>query len=193
MLAVAAVLAPLAVGLRVAGSVAGERDRQTLDALLMLPGDRRGVLWAKLTAAAEWARGLFGLAAGVLVGSVLVGGVGVVTGLLAVAHILAATAAAVGLAGWLTVRERTAARATVLFLIAMLTVNVAPFVAAPLADLLGPGAGGLIRSVSPGAAVWSAGRRDWLSVAALVPSAAFAAGGWLLWRSAERRLEHGGR
>ena len=192
VLAAAAVFLPLALGLRLAAAVAGERERQSLDALLMLPDDRRGVLRAKAVATALWARGSLGVVAGAWAGAVLLGGIGVVAGLLCVCHLGAAVTAAVGFAGWLSVRQRTGARATVLFLTGLLTVNVLPLLVAPLANLVGPDTGGAVRAVSPPVAVWVSGREaSWVAVVALGPAAGFAAVGWWLWRAAERRLDAG--
>ncbi len=65
------VLAAITVGaaLRAAGSIGRERERQTLDNLLVLPGGRDAVLWAKWLGSVLWTRWLaLGLVAVLLLG-----------------------------------------------------------------------------------------------------------------------------
>lgn len=107
----------LMIGVRAAGGVARERERQTLDSLLTVPAARAELLRAKLIApvyAVRW--GLIVLAA-TAVGALVVGGVHPV-GWPVVAVQLAgflAFSAAAGL--WLSVACRTVTRATVYFLV----------------------------------------------------------------------------
>lgn len=122
----------LGVGLLAAGTVAAERQRQTLDGLLTLPGDRADVLRAKAVAA------LRAIRTPAVVLAVFFG-VGFVTGgfpfiVLLAGPLLAAgwVAGALGLGIWLSVRSRTSARATGYFLAALLTAWFLPPMAAPL-------------------------------------------------------------
>ncbi len=183
-LAGAAVVLPLLLGLRLAGAVAGERERQTLDALLMLPGDRRQVLRAKLTAALSWTSWPTGLAAAMAVGSVLVGGLAAVQAGAAALQVVAACGFAVGLAGWLSVRQPTAARATVWLLVWLLLQHVGPLLLNPFA--------GLSALASPAVATWTSAAGSGYPAPALAVAGAYAAAGWVLWWGAERRLEIAG-
>ena len=189
LVAVAAGAIPLALGVRVAGAVGRERERQTLDALLLLPGRPADVLRAKAVAAVQWAGWGLGLVGGAVGLAVLVGGFGVGAAVWMVAHLVAGAALAVGAAGFLSVRTATGSRATVLFLLGLLTLVVAPLLAGPLADFAGDGVGDFVRRLSPPAAVWRPG----VSVAELGIAAGYAAVGWLLWRAAGRRLDRGER
>ena len=183
-LAGAAVLLPLLLGVRLAGAVAGERERQTLDALLMLPDDRRQVLRAKLLAALAWAGWPLGLAASQVVVGVLVGGLSVVQAGLAALQVAVACGFAVGLAGWLSVRQPTAARATVWLLVWLLAQHVGPLLLNPFA--------GWSALASPAVATWASVAGSGYAAPALVVAGAYAAAGWILWRRAEQRLEIAG-
>ncbi len=93
-----------AVGLTAAGGVARERQKQTLIDLLMLPGPRRDLLWAKLIGALT--RGIGpGLA---LFGIVLVGALGAGVSILAIPLLIGSAIAfaifAAGLGIWLSAR-----------------------------------------------------------------------------------------
>lgn len=132
---VAAGLLPVlavAVGLLAAGSVATERQRQTLDGLLALPGDRADVLRAKAVAALRAIRVPAAVLAGFFAAGFVTGGFPFIA--LLAGPVLAAgwVAAAVGFGMWLSVRSRTSARATGYFLAALLTACFLPPLAAPL-------------------------------------------------------------
>ena len=163
--AVGAVLAMgLAVGVRAAGSVARERQKQTLDALLTLPVRRRDLLRAKAIAPLVWARyGLLGLALALVVG-LFTGGVhpvGFVAGLVQAAAELAFLAA---LGVWLSVKCRTVNRATVIFLVWVLGLVFAPVIAALVVPVLADAAGfgfwaesaaTVVRQLSPPVGLWN--------------------------------------
>ncbi|HJZ90897.1 MAG TPA: ABC transporter permease subunit [Gemmataceae bacterium] len=107
----------LTVGLHAAGSVARERQQQTLADLLMTPHPRRDILRAKWWGSLAKARGIaLGAMAVPLVG-VLADGISywAVVPLLLAACVYAACAASFGL--WLSVRSRTVQRATGLWLL----------------------------------------------------------------------------
>lgn len=190
MLTVASVLLPLALGLRLVGTVAGERDRQTLDALLMLPDDRRHILRAKLAATIDWAKWGIVLLAGLLLMAVMVGGIRVIAGVISAGLLMAVTGGAVGLAAWMTVRQKTGARATVLFLVALLVVYVVPVLLAPASRLIDVESSAAILAASPPVAVWASryGVTE-QAISGLVPAVVYAGIGGMMWRWAERRLE----
>jgi ABC-type transport system involved in multi-copper enzyme maturation permease subunit len=107
----------LVVGLHAAGSVARERQQETLADLLMTPHPRRDILRAKWWGSLAKARGIaLGALAVPLVG-VLAEGISylAVVPLLVAACVFAACAASFGL--WLSVRSRTVQRATGLWLL----------------------------------------------------------------------------
>lgn len=107
----------LVVGLHAAGSVARERQQNTLDDLLTIPRPRRELVWAKWVGAVARARGIaLGALPIPLVGVVADGlsGAAVLPMALA-AGAFVACAAAFGL--WLSVRTRTVQRATGLWLL----------------------------------------------------------------------------
>jgi ABC-type transport system involved in multi-copper enzyme maturation permease subunit len=100
------------VGLHASGSMARERQKETLDALLAIPGRRRDILWAKWVGSLAKARGIaLGAMAIPLVGVIAQG-----ISPWAVAPLVLATAATVACAAsfglWLSVRSRTVQRAT---------------------------------------------------------------------------------
>jgi hypothetical protein len=105
-------LMALIVGLHAAGSVSRERQRETLDHLLGIPGRRREILWAKWVGSLSKARGIaLGAMAIPLVG-VIAEGISpwAVVPLVLAAATTVACAASFGL--WLSVRSRTVQRAT---------------------------------------------------------------------------------
>jgi ABC-type transport system involved in multi-copper enzyme maturation permease subunit len=112
-------LVPLALG--VAGMIARERERQTLDSLLSVPLGRREILLAKLRAYAERAW---------VMGAVAVAGVGVAfgaeggpwLGLAAAAAAITGVGLVVGLGTWLSVRCAGSLRAFRLLLPAVVVV-----------------------------------------------------------------------
>jgi ABC-type transport system involved in multi-copper enzyme maturation permease subunit len=178
LVAFAAVVTPLLVGTRLADAIGREKDRQTLDALLLLPGERRQILRSKLKAALGWAWLMVLLPPAAAGLAILTGGVGLGAGLLALCHAAAATALAVGAAAWLGVRAPTAYRGTVLFLAGGLAAVAGPLVAAPVLDWFA--LGDLLRGVSPPVGAWQ--RR------AILPVVIHPLIGWGLWRAAGRSL-----
>jgi hypothetical protein len=105
-------LMALMVGLHAAGSVSRERQQETLDHLLAIPGWRRDILWAKWVGSLAKARGIaLGAMAIPLVG-VIAEGISpwAVVPLVLAAVTTVACAASFGL--WLSVRSRTVQRAT---------------------------------------------------------------------------------
>jgi hypothetical protein len=107
----------LTVGLHAAGSVARERQQETLTDLLTVPQPRRDILWAKWVGSLAKARGIaLGALAVPLVG-VIAEGISwlAVLPLLLAAFTFIACAASFGL--WLSVRTRTVQRATGLWLL----------------------------------------------------------------------------
>jgi ABC-type transport system involved in multi-copper enzyme maturation permease subunit len=131
----AAMVMGLALGIRTAGAVASERQKQTLDGLLTLPVNREQILRGKWLAPLLWARpGLIAIAC-VAVFALITAGLhplGLIVGLLQIAGWLAVT---VSLGLWLSVRCRTVTRATVYFLVWMLALWLGPVVLAPVADV----------------------------------------------------------
>src|SRR5262249_8192894 len=110
-------LMALVVGLHAAGSVARERQQDTLGNLLAAPRARREIMWAK------WA-GSMAKARGIAVGAIAVPLVGVlaegisywaVVPLVIAAFAIVACAASFGL--WLSVRARTVQRASALWML----------------------------------------------------------------------------
>jgi ABC-type Na+ efflux pump permease subunit len=119
VLAAGLYLLPLAVG--VAGCVAGERHRGTLDPLLATPLGRRGVLFSKVRAHAE--QGLvFAVGAATAVGCGFGADGGLRLGAAAIAALLGGFALVVTLAAWLSVRCETPVRAFRLALPAVVLV-----------------------------------------------------------------------
>jgi ABC-type transport system involved in multi-copper enzyme maturation permease subunit len=116
----------LGIGLRAAGALSGERERQTLDGLLTSPLENRTILAAKAVASLRcvswgwWFLGpvwIFGPLLGVLNPLAPL--------LLFVAWAIFATLVAV-LGLWFSLLSRTTLRATVLTLLAVLVVSAAP-------------------------------------------------------------------
>lgn len=136
----------LAVAVRAAGSVTGERDRQTLDGLLTTPLDSDTILFSKwLGAIVSVRRGWLWLGA--------IWGLGVATGALHVLalpllvvtwFVYAGFLAALGL--WFSVASRSTLRATIATLVSAVGAGVGHWLldmcCVPLV-LLGPGQGGL--------------------------------------------------
>jgi ABC-type Na+ efflux pump permease subunit len=112
-------LLPLTVG--IAGCVAGERQRGTLDSLLATPLSRRSILWSKLRARVE--SGLvFGVGAITGIGCGFGADGGTRLGLAAMAATAAGFLFAIALAAWLSVRCDSAVRAFRLALPALVLV-----------------------------------------------------------------------
>jgi ABC-type transport system involved in multi-copper enzyme maturation permease subunit len=133
--AMAVVLLPLlvlGVGLLAAGSVATERQRQTLDGLLALPGDRADVIRAKARTALRAGRLVAVVLAGFFAAGWFTGGFALVTLLTAPVTAAGWVVAALGFGMWLSVRSPTSVRSTGYFLGAILAVSFLPPLAAPL-------------------------------------------------------------
>jgi ABC-type transport system involved in multi-copper enzyme maturation permease subunit len=107
----------LVAGLHAAGTVARERQQQTLDDLLTVPGRRRDILSAKWVGSLARVRGMaLGALAFPLVAVVAEGiSVAAVLPLILLAGAVVACAASFGL--WLSVRSRSVQRATGLWLL----------------------------------------------------------------------------
>lgn len=155
-------LVPTAVGL--AATVARERHRQTLDALLALPVDRRAVLRAKARAVLErvW---VWEVAAVLATGLSFGADGGLPLGLAAAGFALAGAGLVVGLGGWLTVRCPTEVRAIRLLAPAVVLVVGVPVFAWNQTDWNRPGdsatalAAGAVALAGSGTVLWwQAGR-----------------------------------
>jgi hypothetical protein len=111
------VVMALMVGLHAAGSVARERQQETLTDLMSVPRPRREILWAKWVGSMAKARGIALGALSVPLVGVLAEGISywAVLPLLLAAFTFLACAASFGL--WLSVRSRTVQRATGLWLL----------------------------------------------------------------------------
>jgi len=146
----------VAIGVRAAGSVAREREKQTLDALLMLPIPRGELLGAKWLAQLLWARPWL-LAVVVVAGAAtLLGGIhpmGLVEGLVQVAGWLTLLAS---LGVWLSVQCRTVTRATVYLLLWVVALVFGPLILSPMVDAFWPTSGQLVRELSLPVGVWEA-------------------------------------
>jgi ABC-type transport system involved in multi-copper enzyme maturation permease subunit len=211
--AAAVVIAPV-VGVRAATSVARERQRQTLDALLSLPVPRRDVLRAKLLAPLLWVRfWVFGVAA--VVGIAGVAGSVHLLGLLVGVVLLAAFipfADTLGL--WLSVRCRSATRAVTWFLVVMIALCLAPVLLSTLTrsafQLAGDAAGGEAaeRFVDSFSVPYAAGqalfrwgefrqaadyRQSAVVLTGVFVAAAYAVAAWGLWLDAVRRFADEGK
>lgn len=110
-------LMALMVGLHAAGSVARERQQETLGDLLTVPRPRREIVWAKWVGSLAKARGIAVGALAVPLVGVLAEGISywAVVPLVAAAFVYIACAASFGL--WLSVRARTVQRATGLWML----------------------------------------------------------------------------
>jgi ABC-type transport system involved in multi-copper enzyme maturation permease subunit len=193
----------LATALRSAASVAGERDRRTLDALLMLPHRRQTILRAKWVGGLLCARWLMAVLGVVLALGTLAGAIhpAAVVWTLVVGGIHVAFVASLGL--FASVVVSGAGRATVLTLAAVVALWLLP----PLAVTTWPGIprgggwlAGLFREGLSPPATWRnfLGTGNVRSTAGVegvfVGLAIYAAAAWLFWRAAltEFRLHTGG-
>ena len=164
---------PLLLAVRTASSVASERD--TLTPLLVLPVERRDILWAKWSAPLRWSRYAVGAVVAVEGCVAFVGGVTVFAALAVLAQFVAALLLANTLGLWLSVTCRTTTRAVAGTLLTLLTLGVAPLF-------------GDFAAFSPPAGVWLAHQSPALTPVALQLVAA----GVLGW-SAARRFERYGK
>ncbi len=119
-------LLPLTVGL--AGCVAGERQRQTLDSLLMTLLPRRNILWSKVKAHLERSLG-FGVGSVAAIGCDFGAVGGIRCGLVTMVTVVAGFWFLIAYAAWLSVRCPTPGRAFWLCLLPLLSVIALPFLA----------------------------------------------------------------
>ena len=166
----------LLLAVRTASSVAAERERDTLTPLLVLPVERRDILWAKWAAPLRWSR--YAVAAVIAVEwcVAVAGGVTPLAALTVVAQVVAALLLANTLGLWASVTCRTATRAVAWTLLTLLTLSVAPLFVTGSAEF------------SPPAGVWLAHESPAFTPVALQLLAA----GVLGW-SAIRRFERYGK
>ena len=166
-LAAGAYLVPAAIGL--AMTIARERNKRTLDALLTIPDERSFILGRKVWAAMR--RGWGWLLAAVLAAglSFSVDG-GWKMGVAAVEFILAGVGLVVGLGAWLTVRCSSEIRAFRLLLPVVVLVVGTPVAAWNAIDSLQP---------------------TWHALGLATAAAVFALAGTRLWKSASLQLENG--
>ncbi len=124
------------VGLRAAGSVGGERDRQTLEGLLATPLGDREILRAKWWGAFAGGRKLWWFLAVVWLAGLVSGGLHPAA-LVAVAGgwcVLAAFLASAGL--WLSLNCKTTGRATALMLLLMVALAIGPWLVGWVFDVV---------------------------------------------------------
>jgi len=119
-------LAPMAVG--IAGCVAAERQRKTLDSLLLTPIPRRSILWSKVRAHIERSLG-FGVASIAAFGCEFGAFGGVKCGLAAMAAVTSGFWFAIAYGSWLSVHCPTPGRAFWLCLLHVIGAIALPFVA----------------------------------------------------------------
>lgn len=122
-----ACLTLVGVGVRAAGSVGGERDRQTLDGLLASPVEARTILWAKWLGAVAGARWAWLWLAFVWLVGLLARGLDVVAvpWLLLYTAVVACSFAALGL--WFSTACRTTSRATACTVLTIVGISGGPW------------------------------------------------------------------
>jgi ABC-type Na+ efflux pump permease subunit len=122
----------LGIGVMTSGSVARERDRQTLESLLSVPVERRAILRAKARASVRAVRPLVWALAVFYALGVVTGGVTLLS--LVVAPLLVVGWGGLALASgmWLSVRCASSTRATGYFLLGLLAVCIMPPLVGPL-------------------------------------------------------------
>ncbi|WP_420841930.1 ABC transporter permease [Fimbriiglobus ruber] len=205
VLVVAVVLVvALVTGVRAAGAVARERQGQTIDALLVLPVNRQEILLAKWLAPFFWVRypllGLLGCATVAL----LLGGVHPLGYIATVVYVVGLLAFFVTLGLWLSVRCRSATRATVYFIVWSLSLVFLPVVLTPFGEMFG--FDNVTARFSPpvtlwyGLFGWSQFNNDyeyetcWISILTCTAAGVVLAGmAWVLWVSAVRTFEREGK
>jgi ABC-type transport system involved in multi-copper enzyme maturation permease subunit len=200
-------LVAIGVGVLTAGSIASERQRQTLDSLLSLPVARRDILRAKLLNA--WAKirlWVIGIAAIYLVG-LLTGGLEFVTIVTFPVVTVGWLWCAAALGVWLSCRCRTVERATGYFLAAVLAAAILPPLVGPLVrnsfpDPRSPAAGfakAMTDGLSPVMGAWNAlptahnPRPGEEVLPGFVGAVVAALLGAILWRAAVRRFDREGK
>jgi hypothetical protein len=114
------------VGLRAAGSLGGERDRQTLDGLLSAPLPNREILWAKWQASLLSGRKLWWFLALIWLAGLATGGINplALPALVADWFITATFLASLGM--WFSLTCRTTQRAITLMLAVMVGLSLGP-------------------------------------------------------------------
>jgi ABC-type transport system involved in multi-copper enzyme maturation permease subunit len=177
----------VAAGYLVAGSVSGERQRQTLDALRMLPAGRGELLAVKALAGPWRLRPLaYGLAV-VWLGGLFSGGLHPLGLVLLLLTAAAQLTFFVGLGLWLSVTCATPLRSGVYYTAVVALVCVAGW---PTGRV--PGAAGLVEALTPPWAWWEMviglggppeGWSHWLPGAVFGLAAQAAVGAVLLWRA----------
>jgi ABC-type transport system involved in multi-copper enzyme maturation permease subunit len=202
----------LGLGVLVAGSLARERHKQTLDSLLTLPISRRLILQAKAWASVRTAWPLAAVIVGAVAVGVLTGGMVAAAVLTVQFLVLGWGGFAVGFGTWLSVRCRTPARATGYLIGTVLAACLVPPLVSPLfrdsmPNPLGPDAEvveAAIDGLSPMVAGWNAlaapvdegglARLDFPVRAVIAAAGALAAGlvGGIFWGLAVRRFENEG-
>ena len=124
--------AMLGAGVIAVGSVARERQRQTLLPLLTLPGPRRDILRAKARAAYRAVRPLLWVMGAFLVLGVVAGGVYMLAVVVVPLVVLGWGSLAIAGGMWLSVRCLNPTRATGYFLVAFLVLCFLPALVGPL-------------------------------------------------------------
>ena len=141
-------------GVRAAGTVGRERQRQTLDSLLMLPVARETILWAKWSATAYSLRwGLLAMSA-ILVSGVALIAIHPLGVVIAVIYAGAYLLFTISLGIWLSVRCTTVPRATTWTMIVTLSVWIALPLIALTAGIIFEW--GMLLVVSPPIGLWQA-------------------------------------
>ncbi len=199
----ATMLLGLGLGARTAGAVARERQQQTLDGLLSLPVNRSELLRAKWLAPLVWAKWWLVTTAVVAVGALLVGGVHPFGFAIAAAQVAGWLAFTNSLGLWLSVRCRSATRATVYFIVWVLVLWVGPLMAAPLLVAVSGDRGEAVLALSLPVGLWD-GLFSWREFvedavgwpfqwAGVMAGLGYAVGAGLLWLDAVRRFEREGK
>jgi ABC-type transport system involved in multi-copper enzyme maturation permease subunit len=135
----AAALYLLQVGGAIAASVAGERERSTLDSLLATTLPRRSILWGKTRACLErWSA--FGVAAATAIGCAFGVQGGLKFGFAALAAMAAAFWLTIACGAWLSVRCQSPGQAFRLFLLPAAVVLASPLVVWVYSDWSRPAA-----------------------------------------------------
>jgi ABC-type transport system involved in multi-copper enzyme maturation permease subunit len=126
----------LILGVRMASSVAFERQRQTLDSMLMIPVDRWRILWGKFLAAWYMLRyPLLVLGLAMIAGLISMGvhPLGLVLGVLVIFGYLLLMSS-FGL--WMSVRCKTVTRATAYVLVLTMVLWFGPLILSPVVEII---------------------------------------------------------
>jgi len=118
----------IGIAMRASGSLAGERQRQTLDSLLATPVDDRAILFAKWLAALRCVCSVFWVIAPIWLVGLATGGLdGLGLACVIIAWFVYADVAA-NLGLWFSLVSRTTLRATVETLLSLLVLSGAPYI-----------------------------------------------------------------